>query len=503
MKNTYDYQTSKSPIWLDILATVLIMLCTTMISFVVSSLVKTESAINLQLIFFLGILIISCVTSRYIYGIAASFLEVIILTFVFTEPAFTLSANKFSDPLQLLSVFTVSVITSILTTGLKKQTEIAVYREETTNILYEFAKKILVARGMNNIVSLAKESIGSLFQCEVVVYTAQPNVNVTGSSTPKIELEAAYMAYSDKVDTGRGAKYCCEAKGYYVPIVFEGHAIGVVGTIREDAMLSQHSKHLLKMMISQMAMAIEYQNLFDEQEQILVKAEREKMRSNLLRAISHDLRTPLTGILGASSVLIDSCGSIDKSMIETLARGIRDDSQWLIRMVENLLSVTRISDGTTKVVKHPEAAEEIVAEAVGRVRTNYPTNTIRVTVPDELLMIPMDATLIEQVIINLIENAIKHGGLKVAVDINVYANEKNAVFEVGDNGNGIPQNRLGTLFDATYIGNKGGHSSDSSRGMGIGLSICKTIVEAHMGKIKAENRERGGAMFTFTLPLTE
>ena len=248
-----------------------------------------------------------------------------------------------------------------------------------------------------------------------------------------------------------------------------------------------------------MAMALERQALSDEQRQILIEAEKEKMRSNLLRAISHDLRTPLTGILGASSTILENSSVIDKSAHDKLISNIKEDSQWLIRMVENLLSVTRINEGTMNVTKTQEAVEEIVAEAITRIRKRFPDRKITVKVPENLFMVPMDGTLIEQVLINLLENAIKHSPEDTVVEVIVNKNGQFAVFEVIDYGEGIAEEELPYLFEG-YLSNEK-HSSDTARGMGVGLSICMSIIKAHRGKMEAVNKKAGGAIFRFMLPL--
>ena len=235
------------------------------------------------------------------------------------------------------------------------------------------------------------------------------------------------------------------------------------------------------------------------QSAILHEAEKEKMRSNLLRAISHDLRTPLTGILGAGSTLLESGEQLDPATRNRLLASIKEDSQWLIRMVENLLSVTRIDGESATVRKQPEAVEEMVGEAIARVRGRYPGQKIHVRVPDELLIAEMDATLMEQVILNLVENAIKHNNGPVEVTLTVTKQKKQAVFQLMDNGRGLKPEEIPTLFQGG-VSMQDGHA-DATRGMGIGLSICQSIVKAHGGAIKAENRAEGGAVFSFTLPL--
>jgi len=230
-----------------------------------------------------------------------------------------------------------------------------------------------------------------------------------------------------------------------------------------------------------------------------VDSEKEKMRSNLLRAIAHDLRTPLSGILGASSAIRENSKTLDEGTRDKLNADIQEEAQWLIRMVENLLSVTRINEGESKVNKNPEAAEEIVAEAVSRIRKIFPHHKVEISVPNELLEVPMDGTLIAQVLINLLENAVKHSANTSPVEIILKKGENAAIFEVIDHGKGIADEDFPYLF-TSYVPN-GTKSSDSSRGMGIGLSICMTIIKAHNGTMEAANRKEGGAVFKFTLPL--
>ncbi|MEY8355213.1 DUF4118 domain-containing protein [Lachnospiraceae bacterium 54-53] len=240
--------------------------------------------------------------------------------------------------------------------------------------------------------------------------------------------------------------------------------------------------------------------IISEREKLLMEAEKETMRANLLRAISHDLRTPLTGIIGASSTYLEDSASLSEREKTSLVINIREDANWLLNMVENLLSVTRIRDTGPQVTKQPEPLEEVAAEAIERFHKRLPDSVVHATVPEELVMVPMDATLIIQVIINLLENAVYHSNSTEPIRLSVFIRDGYAWFEVRDRGVGIPPERLDTLFDG-YTPSPG-NSCDSHKGMGIGLSICKTIVAAHNGRITAANEEHG-AVFTFTLPLGE
>ncbi len=237
--------------------------------------------------------------------------------------------------------------------------------------------------------------------------------------------------------------------------------------------------------------------ILSDREKILMEAEKEKMRANLLRAISHDLRTPLTSIIGSSTVYLENGANLTESQKSDLIRHILEDSNWLLNMVENLLSVTRINNVTAKVNKSSEPVEEVISEAVIRLKKRLPDAKINVKVPDDFLMIPMDAVLIEQVLINLMENAIVHSKSSEPVECSVDVSQSFVTFRVRDYGIGIPPEKLSTIFDGSSSTTS--TATDGRKGMGIGLSICKTIISAHGGEIKAINHTHG-AEFYFSLP---
>ena len=240
--------------------------------------------------------------------------------------------------------------------------------------------------------------------------------------------------------------------------------------------------------------------ILSEREKMLMEAEKEKMRANLLRAISHDLRTPLTSIIGSSTVYLENQTKLSDKEKEELVSHILEDSNWLINMVENLLSVTRINNETAKVTKSSEPVEEVLSEAVIRLKKRLPNAQVNVRVPDDFLMIPMDAVLIEQVLINLMENAIVHSKSTEPVECFVDSTNSHVTFHVRDYGIGIPPEKLSTIFDGSSSTTS--TATDGRKGMGIGLSICKTIISAHGGVVHAENHDHG-AEFYFTLPKEE
>ena len=231
-----------------------------------------------------------------------------------------------------------------------------------------------------------------------------------------------------------------------------------------------------------------------------LEAEREKTRGNLLRAVSHDLRTPLTGILGATSAILENDETLDHDERMSLLKDVQEDAQWLIRMVENLLTITRMDGREARVVKRPEAAEEVLEDTIVKFKKRYPGFRVAVQIPDELMMIPMDAVLIGQVLLNLMENAVHHGVYADRLEIGLKREGNWCEFTVRDNGCGIALTALPHILDGSAA-TAGVSTTDKRRNMGIGLSVCHTIIRAHGGTMEAENCPDGGALFRFRLPL--
>lgn len=237
-----------------------------------------------------------------------------------------------------------------------------------------------------------------------------------------------------------------------------------------------------------------------EQDRLRMENEKVKMRADLLRSVSHDIRTPLTSIMGATSAILEN-PALSPAEQQSLLVDVRDDAQWLIRVVENLLSITRIGNESAKITKEPEAAEEVLDEAVRKFRKRFPAVSVEVHVPDELLLVPMDAILIMQVLSNLMENAVFHGGTTTHITLSAQRDGPWARFYVRDNGQGIPPQKLHTLFSGA-LRCEDSSPGDGKRNMGLGLSVCMAIIRAHGGTLEAKNLE-SGAEFSFCLPLTK
>lgn len=233
-------------------------------------------------------------------------------------------------------------------------------------------------------------------------------------------------------------------------------------------------------------------------EAVKAESEKERMRANLLRAVSHDLRTPLTTIYGSSTTLLENSGMMSEVQKEKIVTGIKEDSEWLVRMVENLLSITRIDRGEIKIIKTSTVLDELIDSVMLKFKKRYPAQKVEIEIPEEVIIIPMDAILIEQVIVNVLENAVQHAENMTRLELRVFTVDNRAVFEIRDNGCGINPKRFETLFTG-YYNSENDVADGQKRNAGIGLAVCATIIKAHGGNIKAENIKTGGALFRFDL----
>jgi two-component system sensor histidine kinase KdpD len=238
------------------------------------------------------------------------------------------------------------------------------------------------------------------------------------------------------------------------------------------------------------------------QEALKAESDKERMRANLLRAVSHDLRTPLTTIYGSSTALLERYDDFSDEQCKEMLKGISEDSQWLHRMVENLLSITKLDGDNVKIIKTETVLDELVDSVLVKFAKRYPNQVIDVDIPDEFVVIPMDALLIEQVLINILENAVQHAEGMTSLKFKVFTISDKAIFEIKDNGCGIPESKLKDIFKGVFSTCQD-MSDNKKNNAGIGLSVCASIIKAHGGDIKAENIKTGGCVFRFTLNMED
>ncbi len=504
-KNKPKFKISKK----EILIAVLIMLITTIVALCIDYL--GFSAANVIMIFILGVIIVNIKTRGYILGFICSIVSILLFNYLFTEPRYSLEVYDKSYiatfPIMLIVTFTIGTLTS----KIQREALNSSKRENITQILYRVSRKLLSATGTADVVGIGIKYLSRLLERTVICYLGQENK----LSTPfiytatkgekdrtllsKDEEAVAYWTFLNDKECGAGTNTFHGAKGYYMPLKSHGKVLGVLGVSCINGPLKPEQKFIFETVASQIYIALDREILAEIQKKSNLEIESERLRSNLLRSISHDLRSPLAGIKGSVSTIIETGNLISEKTRGELLQSVYDDTEWLIRLVENLLSMTRFDGGDMKVKKDTELVEEVVYEAVQRISKRSTAHEIKVTVPEAVIMAPMDGSLIEQVLINLIDNAIKFTPKNSLIEVKVYENEKDIIFEVIDNGTGIAEDILPHIFDRFFT--NGDKISDSRRGVGLGLAICKSIVEAHGGTITADNREsQEGAIFKFNIP---
>ena len=471
--------------------------------------ISTGHTTNIGMLYVLYVFLVARLTTGYVWCVIASIGGMLGVNYLFTYPYFAFNFTLSGYPLTFIGMLIIAIITSTLTAHTKEQARAKALREAYLSKLNEINKQLLIADSTKQIISLIlnyvliSADISCVFYTEDPITGTRPEMLLKKSEDEAIfissyEQAVAHLAYVSQKPMGMDDSVP-NSSCFYFPIISHNHLWGLLGLLSKDnPFFVKDNFNFLTLTVTQIALALERQSLFDEHHKLALESEKEKMRGNLLRAVSHDLRTPLTSIIGASAAYIENTHLLNEEEKLNLITHIHEDSNWLLNMVENLLSVTRIVKETAKVIKSPELLEEVISESISRVKKRIPDAAVCVTIPNEMIMVPMDATLIEQVIINLVENALKHSQTQKPVLIKAEARDDFVTIDVIDEGIGIPKDKLNTIFDGYTL--ESNESSDATKGIGIGLSICKTIISAHSGTITVQNLEKG-AMFSFSLPL--
>ena len=507
-KNKPKFNVSKK----EILISTLIMIITIIISLFIDYL--DFNSTNVIMIFILGVIIVNIKTRGYILGFIWSIISIFLFNYLFTAPRYSLEVYDKSYlvtfPIMIIVTFTIGTLTN----KIQKEALNSSQRENRTRNLYRVSKKLLSATGTSDVVGIGIKYLSRLLERTVICYLEQDNRLSTPfiytatkgekdrSLLNKDEEAVAYWTFLNDKESGAGTDTFYGAKGYYMPLKSHGKILGVLGISCIDEALKPEQKFVFETVASQIYIALDREILAETQKKSNLEIESERLRSNLLRSISHDLRSPLAGIKGAVSTIIETGELISEKTKGELLQGVYEDTEWLIRLVENLLSMTRFDGGDIKIRKATELVEEVVYEAVQRTSKRFREHKIKVTVPDEVIIAPMDGSLIEQVLINLFDNAIKFTPKGSLIEVKVHEDKKNIIFEVIDNGSGISEDILPYIFDRFFT--NGDKISDSRRGVGLGLAICRSIVEAHGGIISAHNKvNKEGAIFKFNIPKEE
>jgi len=448
---------------------------------------------NIVVVYVLSILLVARFTHGYIYGILASIIAIICYNFFFTEPYYTLNVYHTQDTITIAVMLTASILTSTLTSKLLRSSKLSAEREAQTNMLFQITSSIAKASGVSDVAAVAVQYLSNLMNDDV-------SCIVNAESEKKVMLYYSHPGdqhvQSLEIDHDRMEEYTMEKK--IVPIGDQSRQYGLLCLPLQTASEKHIQDGFVHAIATQILIAMEREKFSEEKKLAKIEIEQEKFRSNLLRAISHDLRTPLTGISGTAELLMYN---LDREEDRKQAEGIFREANWLTQMVENILSLTKIAEGRLILHKQTEAVEEIIAEAVKHAKKIAGGRNIITDIPDDVLFVPMDGKLILQVLINLIDNAIKHTEQDGTITIQVNQISGRVWFSVSDNGTGISQADFPHLFEPFFAARGAVRSSKS--GAGLGLSIVKAIVQAHSGRIFAENNESCGAVFKFYLPLKE
>jgi two-component system sensor histidine kinase KdpD len=434
---------------------------------------------NVLMIFLLGVLLTTVFTKGYFYGLLSAVISVFLFNFFFTEPLHTMAIRDPQDMLLMVFFLIAASICGAMSSKFREQASIAKENQKTTQLMYEITESFLNLTGTENIV-----------------------MNGIRFIHDHTKYDCCVRLDSGKFDTGN-TEY--KSEGYEAseddpvfPIQGLASVIGTLSVNRRPGKPSEEHTKLFQAVVHQMAIVLDREFIYLEREKIRLAMEKEHLKTSLLRSLSHDIRTPLTAISGASGLIIDNYDSLSDEEVLELAKDIHEDSSMFMLTAQNILDMTRITDGRMEIKKNYEAADDLIGQAAAQTRTFLEGNELQVHLPEEILMVRVDGTLIVQVLVNLISNACKHAGGQVKIELSVYRSGGDVVFECADNGHGIDEGLLGTLFDDFVTLPR--NMSDKGRGVGLGLSICKAIVEAHGGRITAENRASGGAVFRFYIP---
>lgn len=465
------------------------------------------SSANVITLYILAVLCIAMSTAGHFYSLSAAIISAFVFNFLFTVPLCSLSADP-SEMATFVIMFIAAIFISSLTTQIKRQARLKAQHSYRTEILLETSQRIQKAESEEQILSFAATQLGKLSGKSIMIFPAKdgvlgqpmmfPNADGEGfeSYLAPDELTAAQEALRSGHGTGCGTGRCSEAKGLYMAIRSSDTVSAVVCfAVNGQPEHESYSKSLTVAILDECGIMLENERYKLAKREMEEKARAQELRANLLRSISHDLRTPLTGISGSASLLMVSDMSEEKRM--ELLRSIRDDSEWLIRLVENLLSITRIEGKDKLTGLEPELVVEVIDDALTHIDRNSAKHTIKTSIDDDYLMAYMDARLIEQVIINLVNNAVKYTPEGSEIRVCAERGEGCVLISVADNGPGIAEESKSRIFDIFYTEAKTG---DSRRGLGLGLALCKSIITAHGGSISVGDAQPHGAVFTFSLP---
>ena len=486
------------------MTTGMLLAATTLISALLS-----VSQDNVAMLYLLCVVSVCAVTGSFFCGLAAALGSVYLYNLIFLPPRWQVQLIQMDRFLTIVIFLVVSVITGWMTSQLRRR----VWREEENarcaRLVAEMGQKYLKLQGRQALVRQTQQDLYQLVGAESAVYLIENGrlsepmccPENSGEWGDSLTENLPYLQQAAQQRPGSGTtSFCAGAAGWTNALLIAGdRLLGIAAVHTGQRPFSGGAIPYLQTVLNQLSLSIEREELERESEQIQLEVEKEKLRSNLLRGISHDLRTPLTGIAGAANYIAANAQEIEPEELCRMMRGVERDAVWMNNVVTNLLHLTRIQEGALRIKKTPEVVDDVVSDAIERTRNLRQDRTVSVRLPEEVVIVPMDGLLIRQVLCNLLDNAFSHTRPGAKVRLTVEQQGDTVRFAVEDNGGGIPQPVMDHLFESFVDAGTG--RADGRRGMGLGLAVCRAIIDAHGGKIWAENNQCGGAGVFFTLPM--
>ena len=500
------------PTALELLLTVVFLVAATIIGWGFLRLGFANA--NIIMVYLLGVLLTSTFTSGYTCGVLSAFLSVILFNYFLTEPRLSLAAYGSKYPITFAVMFASALLTCTLATKLKAHAQLSARDAYRTKLLFDMNRQLQKAETPDEVYQMTATQIQKLMQRDVLVYPAQGEALLDGivypadGSSPhsvtkeKQEQDVIRWVWQNRKRAGATTETFAKAKRLYLAIRIGQQVYGVIGIpMEKQTQPDAFTSSILFSILGECALALESLHNAEEKEKAAVLAKNEQLRANLLRSISHDLRTPLTSISGNADTLLHSYNMLDEQTRKQIFTDIYDDAQWLTGLVENLLSITKITDGSVKLHLSDQVVDDIVSEALRHIDRRSAEHHITVDCGDEPLLVRVDAGLIMQVLINLVNNAVKYTPPGSNIRITAIQQEKAAEICVSDDGPGIPDERKELVFKMFFTGSN--LIGDSRRSLGLGLTLYQAIIHAHHNEMTLKDNLPHGCIFSFTLPLSE
>ena len=493
----------------DYFLTIFIFVICTLIGLLFQKFHFTDT--NIVTIYILGVLLTSILTNGYLCSVAGSFLSVFLFCFFLTEPRMSFQTYAVGYPVTFFIMLISSVLTGALAAKLKMHAKLSAQLAFRTQVLFDTDRLMQKAKGETEILDVTCTQLLRLLNRSITAYVVENGAlsegklfsgkkeNTEDFLIPE-EQQIARWVYENRQRAGASTHYFPQAKCIYLAIRSGNNVYGVIGIPLQKETLDSFEYSILLSVINECALAMENAQNAIEKEKNAVMAKNEQLRADLLRAISHDLRTPLCSISGNADMLLGNSDRLDEATKHQIYSDIYDDSEWLIGVVENLLSITRLNDGRLKFKFTDQLLDEVIAESLRHISRKHDDYKI-VTDCEELVLARMDVRLIMQVLVNLVDNAIKYTPPGSVICIRGTKTDGKAQISVEDNGPGIPEEMKSHIFEMFYTGKT--TVADSQRSLGLGLALCRSIIEAHEGTLVLTDHNPHGCNFTFTLPLSE